>query len=87
MEYTASHRWGQTLKQNMDEHFNCSENLIVCKKKNRQLALLLEITNLSHTVNIKKVRKKVIEKGFFFSLNMHLNAFKFTTLLFFFSNI
>lgn len=70
MKYTAPYRWNKPLKQNMDEHFNCSENLIVYKKKNRQLALLLlynllEITNLSHTVNIKKVRKKVIEKGFF----------------------
>lgn len=57
MKYTAPYRWNKPLKQNMDEHFNCSENLIVYKKKNkknRQLTILLEIPNLSHTVNIKK---------------------------------
>lgn len=56
MKYTVPYRWNKPLKQNMDEHFNCSENLIVYFKKikNRQLTILLEIPNLSHTVNIKK---------------------------------
>lgn len=60
MKYTTPYRWNKPLKQIMDEHFNCSENLIVYKKKKqkqnktRQLTILLEIPNLSHTVNIKK---------------------------------
>lgn len=73
MKYTTPYRWNKPLKQNMDEHFNCSENLIVYKKtktKTKQNSTTDYITRNSkfkpHCQH-KKVRKRVIEVGFFFS--------------------
>lgn len=69
IKYTAPYRWNKPLKQNMDEHFNCSENLIVYKKKKiKKKSTTDYITRNSKFkphCQQKKVRKKVIEVGFF----------------------
>lgn len=68
MKYTAPYRWNKPLKQNMDEHLiNCSENLIVYKKlkKNSTTDYITRNSKFKPHCQHKKVRKKVIEVGFF----------------------
>lgn len=66
MKYTAPYRWNKPLKQNMDEHFNCSENLIVYKKKKKSTTdYITRNSKFKPHCQHKEVRKKVIEVGFF----------------------